>query len=198
MNETPSFPELTNRLLNERFVLWLMIPLLIMGCDSTGSAGTVAPNPEPNTTPVTEAPATDVWLSLLGKKAYPYNTPLPPPTPTILDGTYQKFEPKKETPIPCRRCPDYMAEGGTWKLNFDKGTFRIFHEPTGWQGLGAFSISGDRLILFNDPKCPDRVGTYTWKVDGDHLLLKTVEDTCAADLRGHNLEKMPWERQLES
>ena len=134
----------------------------------------------------------DDWSSLLQKNAYPYNTPLPPLTPTILDGTYTKFESKDATPIPCKRCPDYMVEGGTWKLKLDRGTFRILHEPTGWRGLGSFTVSADRLVLFNDPKCPDLVGVYAWQHEAGTLILNTIEDTCAANLRGNNLENLPW------
>lgn len=135
---------------------------------------------------------TDVWQSLLQKSAYPYHRPLPLDEPTAIDGIYVKFEPKEATPIPCRRCPDYMAEGGIWKISFQSGTFHILHVPTGWQGLGSYSVTGDQLTLFNDPKCPSIVGRYHWESTGDTLLLETIEDSCAADLRGHNLEKLPW------
>jgi hypothetical protein len=61
---------------------------------------------------------------------------------TALDGTYTKLDPKKAPPVPCRRCPDYVPQGGIWKLNLDKGIFRIFHESTGWRSIGSDVSTG--------------------------------------------------------
>jgi len=135
---------------------------------------------------------TDVWTTLLQTTPYPFSTPLPPPTPTILDGAYVKLEPNVGTPVPCRRCPDYAPEGGIWKLHLDGGIFRIAHEVTGWRSLGSFVVSGDRFTLFNDPNCIDEVGTYTWTLDEGELTLKIVDDDCAIRLRAKNLSSLPW------
>jgi hypothetical protein len=135
---------------------------------------------------------TDVWLALLKKGPHPYTTPLPPETPTVLDGLYAKVEPKEGTPVPCRRCPDYLPEGGLWKLNLDKGVFRILHEPTDWRSLGSFTVLEDRLVLFNDPTCFNIVGVYKWKLEAGELNLEVVEDTCHVDRRARSFTNYTW------
>lgn len=123
---------------------------------------------------------------------FPYTTPLPPPVRTALDGRYVKLDPIPGTPTPCRRCPDWKPEGGEWLLRFDQGVFRISHAVTGWRTVGSFTVSGDRLVLFNDPTCHREIGTYTWKLERGALTLEVVEDTCAIGLRAKNLTAMPW------
>jgi hypothetical protein len=164
-------------------LLWLTC-----GCAPGGLATPVA-TPE-----VAEADATPtgIWTGLLQKTPYPYLTPLPPPTPTVLDGTYTKFELKEGTPVPCKRCPDYAPEGGVWKIYLDRGVFRIFHEVTGWRSLGSFTVSGDQLMLVNDPYCPDVVGSYRWWAEEGTLVLEEIEDKCSTGLRAMNLTNLPW------
>lgn len=143
---------------------------------------------------------TSVWSELQQRTPYPFTIPLPPPTPTILDGTYTKFELKESPPVPCRRCPDYAPEGGIWKLRLDKGVFRIFHEVTEWRSLGSFIVTRDelsspksgQLLLANDPVCQEVVGVYTWKLEEGKLILKMIEDKCAIRLRAMNLTNLPW------
>jgi len=166
-------------------VAWLW---LVVGCTYYGLA-------TPSATPEVSAPdltPTDVWSGLLQTTPYPYRTPLPPPTPAALDGTYAKFETKEGTPVPCKRCPDYAPEGGVWKLNLDRGIFRVLHQVTGWRSLGSYTVSADRLVLFNDPNCPDVVGTYRWRVEAGELLLDEIEDECSIGLRAMNLTHLPW------
>jgi hypothetical protein len=55
---------------------------------------------------VAEDPASNLWSELLQRSPYPFTLPLPPPHPTVMDGTYTKFETKETPPVPCRRCPD--------------------------------------------------------------------------------------------
>lgn len=118
--------------------------------------------------------------------------PLPPPDPTPIDGTYTKMEPKETPPVPCRRCPDYAPEGGLWKLNFNKGVFRIFHPHTGWKNIGSYRVSGNRLTLANDPVCHELFGVYQWKLENGKLFLTVVEDKCAINLRAMSLTKLAW------
>jgi hypothetical protein len=153
-----------------------------------------APPPAPNTPEAapTSPPLADAWSTLLRHIPYPYSTPLPPAVRTALDGTYTKIELKEGTPVPCKRCPDYAPEGGLWKLNLDKGVFRILYTHNDWRSLASFTVSGDRLTLFNDPNCPQVVGTYTWKLEDGELTLKVVEDECAIRLRAMNLTHVPW------
>jgi len=169
-------------------ILAVVLLLLVASCASSYLAT------PPDTPEISESDTTPtgVWSGLLQKTPYPYRTPLPPPTPTILDGTYTKFELKEGTPVPCKRCPDYAPEGGVWKLSLDKGIFRILHEVTGWRSIGSYSVSGDQLVLVNDPYCPDVVGTYHWKVKDGELMLEEIEDGCSIRLRALNLTNLPW------
>jgi hypothetical protein len=171
-------------------IIPLSVALLLMALSCT-TPQKDHPTRTPNTREADATP-TDVWFGLFQKTPYPYHTPLPPPRPTILDGTYTKFELKEGTPVPCKRCPDYAPEGGTWKLSLDKGVFRIFHEVTGWRSLGSYTVSGDQLVLVNDPYCPYVVGTYQWKLEQSEFILEEIEDTCSIGLRAMNLTNLPW------
>jgi len=133
-----------------------------------------------------------LWTELLQRTPFPFRMDLPPPNSTPIDGTYTKFETKDTPPVPCRRCPDYAPEGGIWKLNFDKGVFRIFHTVTGWKDIGSYVVSGDRLTLANDPVCHEMFGVYKWKLEKGKLMITVVEDKCAIGLRAMNLTKLPW------
>lgn len=133
-----------------------------------------------------------IWTELLQKTPYPHSAPLPPQRPTALDGFYTKFDPRETPPVPCRRCPDYVPAGGIWKLNLDRGIYRIFHEFTGWRSIGSFVVDGNRVQLFNDPTCMEAVGTYIWTVNAGVLILQVIEDECAIRMRAKNLTQLPW------
>jgi hypothetical protein len=169
------------------------LPILDFLPTLTPASGTPTPglaesSPVPTGVPV----AGDPWLELLQKMPYPYTTPLPPPTPTILDGIYAKLEPQRGARVPCRRCPDYLPEGGVWKLSLKKGIFHILHEPTGWRSMGAFTVVGDQIVLFNDPACFDTIGRYEWTPDEAGLKLKVLEDTCQVDRRARSFAGLAW------
>jgi hypothetical protein len=83
-------------------------------------------------------------------------------------------------------------EGGVWKLQLDKGIFRIYHAITGWRSLGSYAVSEDRLSLFNDPFCHLETGIYTWRLEEGVLILSEVDDPCAQGLRAANLIDQPW------
>ena len=133
-----------------------------------------------------------IWIELLQKTPYPHTAPLPPKALSALDGTYTKFDPKKIPPVPCRRCPDYMPEGGIWKLNLDKGIFRIFHEVTGWRSLGSFIVDQNQVQLFNDPYCMEAKGVYRWTLTDGRLILQVIEDKCAIGMRAKNFTQLTW------
>lgn len=137
-------------------------------------------------------PSAEAWSSLLQRKPYPHNSPLPPEESTALDGTYTKIDPKQQPPVPCRRCPDYVPEGGIWKLQFDKGVFRIFHVDSGWKSIGSYKVENNLLSLFNDPVCPEITGVYKWILENNQLVLQEVMDKCNIRLRSKNLIKQPW------
>ncbi len=134
----------------------------------------------------------DIWNELLQRAPYPHTVPLAPPQSTPVDGTYTKVEKKEGEPVHCLRCPDYAPEGGIWKLNLARGVFRIFHRVTGWKDIGSFYVSGDRLILANDPVCHETIGVYRWKLEDGRLTLKEIDDPCAIHLRAMNLTNLSW------
>jgi hypothetical protein len=146
----------------------------------------------PETSEKPPAPTT-VWSAMLQRTPYPYTTPLPPAEPTVLDGTYVKFDPRPGRRAPCRRCPPYPPEGGVWRLSLDKGIFRVVHDAIGWATLGSFTVSEDRIAFFNDPHCYEDVGIYAWRLESGKLTLEVVEDGCGAGLRARNLVSLPWE-----
>jgi hypothetical protein len=167
-----------------------------------GGCASIARDPEPGTPQATQTMADpiDAWSALLQRAPHPYLLPLPPTKRTSLDGTFTKVELKESPPVHCLRCPDYAPEGGIWKLNLDRGTFRILYQVTGWKSIGSYVVTRDRwtsgapdqLLLFNDPTCPDAIGLYTWKLEAGKLFLEVIDDTCAIYLRAMNLTNLPW------
>jgi hypothetical protein len=147
--------------------------------------------PTPQMRDATATPA-DGWAELRLRTPYPYTTPLPPPATTPLDGTYVKTDPHVVEQMPCRRCPPYPPAGGLWRLNLDRGTFRIYHADTGWRSLGSYTVTGDTINFFNDPHCIDAVGVYTWAAGSGELRLQQAKDACGGDLRARSLTAQPW------
>ncbi|GAB4579306.1 MAG: hypothetical protein Fur0022_20440 [Anaerolineales bacterium] len=132
------------------------------------------------------------WEALLNTSPIAYNQPLPPPASSPLDGTYAKLDPAWPQWWKCLRCADYRDAGGLWKIQFDRGVMRIYYDVTGWYSLASFTVSGDRLTLFNDPFCPNETGEYSWQLTGGTLQLTPRGDTCAFQLRQTALTKQPW------
>ena len=187
-------------------VIGLVVTLLTTTCTPSPSnfLQDTAPNSEDgptakSTTTAQETPLTptDVPTAARILEPYPYTTPIPPPTPTILDGIYTREVKFEGTPTPCRRCAPYRAEGGTWTLILDAGAFRVSHNATNFQGIGSFTVSGDQLVLFNDPNCHQYVGHYRWALDGRSLVLRAVADECAFGLREKNLGAGAWIKQTD-
>lgn len=172
------------------YVLAVIVTFL-MASSCASPAANVRSSPSGVATTVA---STSQATATLESTPFPYTTPLPPLIPTLLDGIYTKFDPRPGTPVPCRRCPDYLPSGGEWRLQFDRGIYRISYAVTGWRSVGSFSISGDQLVLFNDPTCHKEVGVYKWKLDRDVLTLEVIEDPCAIELRAANLTNQPWTR----
>jgi len=187
----------------KRSSAWIAFAMVIVAILLLVAACYRSPSSAPQNTPeasATASPPADAWSALLQNTPYPYSIPLPPPRPSPLDGTYVKVEPSQGASVPCKRCPDYVPEGGTWKLNLDKGVFRIYHEATDWRSIGSFTAffdqtsrqRVDQLVLFNDPHCPGVVGLYTWQLEGGSLTLTVVGDTCSMGLRAVNFTHLPW------
>ena len=135
---------------------------------------------------------TNVWSSLLQVTPVSYTTPSPDSNPSPLDGTYAKFDPNWPQWWSCLRCADYRPAGGAWRLQFDLGVMRIYYEVTGWNSLASYTVSRDRLYIFNDPYCRDATGEYQWKLEDGSLTLETVQDSCSFQLRSRNLSGQVW------
>lgn len=159
------------------------------------STATLSPPTDTPRSPTDEPPpvATDVWIAVVQRTPYPFTRPLPPADATVIDGTYTKIELKEATPFPCRRCADYRVEGGLWKLQLDRGVFRIYHEITGWRNVGSYAVMGQRVEFFNDPTCQDGVGVYEWALEDGSLTLSVIDDTCAIGVRADNFTSLPWD-----
>jgi hypothetical protein len=110
-----------------------------------------------------------------------------------LDGTYAWFDPAPPQWWSCLRCADYRPAGGVWRLRFDQGIMRIYYEVTGWNSLASYTVSEDRLYLFNDPYCKEATGEYKWELADGVLTLEVVDDPCSFQLRGRNLSGGAWE-----
>jgi hypothetical protein len=132
---------------------------------------------------------------------FPYGMPLPPALSTVLDGLYTRTLPNEGTPTPCKRCAGYRLEGGVWSLYFDKGVLKVFQQDIDFEPVLSYSVSGDRLILFNDPYCEEDLtmaGTYTWRRNGDTLSLQVVDDACSIRLRAKNLTATVWTKKVDA
>ncbi len=138
------------------------------------------------------ATATNIWIAFQESSPLAYTTPLPEPVQSPLDGLYAMLDQSLPQWWSCRRCADYRPVGGVWKLKFDRGVMRIFYEVTGWRSIASYTVSDDRLYIFNDPYCPVDVGEYKWQMDDGQLKLEAVADTCAFDLRAKNLSRESW------
>lgn len=169
------------------FFIASIIFLSLAACaPSSPTATPRASDANPNAAP------TDIWIAIQERTPYPYSTPLPAATVSAIDGIYAKYEPILGEHVPCRRCPDYASDGGVWLLRFDKGIYRIYSELIGWRSLGSYTVSDDRLTLFNDGYCSNEIGTYTWSLEQRNLILKEIKDDCSIHLRAKNLTLLPW------
>jgi len=172
----------------------LILTVLLVACSSgTASTPAVSHSPSPTTTWTPLPTPADMWPILMKHTPVPWTTPLPASLKTELDGTYVKNDPADPQWWNCRRCPDYLPAGGIWRLNLDKGVFRIYYTVTAWRSLGSFTIDGDRLYLFNDPYCQYETGEYIWRLEDGQLTLSEVDDPCSIDLRALNLTSQSWQ-----
>jgi hypothetical protein len=128
----------------------------------------------------------------LQRTPFPYALPLPEAIPAAIDGTYAKINQSWPQWWRCLRCADYRLAGGIWRLQFDRGVLRIFYDVTGWRSIASFTVSGDRLSIFNDPYCPETTGDYTWGLVDGELRLEALNDACSFGLRAKNLSAQAW------
>jgi hypothetical protein len=166
----------------------LLAVLSVAGCSADRQA--------PTGTAASPTGDTDRWRSD-PDEPYPFVTPIPPDTPTPVDGRYVRTltaaggAPRA---IPCRRCAPYRLVRGRAVITFEGGRFHLVHQAANFRASAHYLVEGDRLILFNDPNCSHVRGIYRWSLDGGNLSLEVVEDDCAFDLlRARYLSAAPWE-----
>lgn len=138
---------------------------------------------------------------------YPFTTPIPPLVTTPLDGTFTRsvtVELAGGRPAACRRCAPYRIEAGISTLTLELRRFHVHHSPRHWQrcpdckkpasfdSRGHFTLSGDTIILFNDPNCPEVHGRYQVEQRDETLVFSVIEDDCFAGLRERFLTLLPW------
>ena len=186
-------------------VILVLIAVFVFLSRTKSGEGTSSPELVVNTQVETQLPTlqtgvetSDDWLDLQSQTPVPHTTPLPESEWTPIDGTYTKLDPSLPQWWACRRCADYRPAGGIWKLQIDKGVMRIYYPITGWRSVASYTVSGDRLFIFNDPYCPQEVGEYSWKLEdmwnlADRSLeIEVVADSCSIELRGENLGNQAW------
>lgn len=167
----------------------ILLGIVFLRTSRVAAPAVVSTAPQPVAVTVT---STGVWEALLEVTPYPYFTPLPEAVRSPIDGTYAKLDQSPPQWWKCLRCADYRPVGGIWKLQFDRGVMRILYEVNKWRSIASYSVSGDRLFIFNDPYCPEHTGEYGWRLDGEGLELEAVHDECSFDLRAKNLSRQSW------
>ena len=184
----------SNKRLFTFLILGVLLTVVLLGVVFFRGPGASEPLPVPATgqAPSTTMTPTSGWDALLQASPFAYFTPLPEPVASAIDGTYVKVDQSWPQWWKCLRCADYRTAGGIWRLQFDKGVMRIFYEVNNWHSLASYSVSGERLFVFNDPYCPEHTGEYKWRLQNGELMLETVQDVCAFDLRAGNLTKQSW------
>jgi hypothetical protein len=133
---------------------------------------------------------------------YPSMSPTPPPTASVLDGTYLRTLTLRDVggarigmPNRCLRCPPFRIDAGVSTLIFTRGAFYIHHQISGFRTMGSFVIDGDRVTLFNDANCPQTPGVYEFEITAHGLLLRVVRDDCPySGERADDLTVSPWTR----
>jgi hypothetical protein len=164
-----------------RALLAAGVTLVLTACSGGDGPGEAAPTGDP------EAWRTDP------AEPYPFTLPVPRREPTPVDGTYGRNHRQGSDPIPCARCAPYRLDRGQATLRLDAGRFEIEHPGSRFRSVGHYVVEGDRLVLFNDPNCPEVRGTYRWAANGDTLSLDAVDDPCAFDLlRARYFSASPW------
>jgi len=163
----------------------ILVAGLLIAC-STGTAEAPRGTPSPTGDP-------EMWRDAPGQEPYPFVTPVPPLAGTPIDGVYRRDYEAGSDPIPCRRCAPYRLNSGLAVLTLREGRFRVEHPAWAFFSAGHYFVEGARLVLVNDPNCPQTRGIYRWALEGGSLSLEVLEDDCAFDLlRARYLSAAPW------
>lgn len=134
----------------------------------------------------------DRWRDAPEQEPYPFVTPIPPLAETRIDGVYTRTLPGPD-PIPCRRCAPYRLDSGPATLTLAEGRFMVEQPLSRFTSRGHYFVDGDRILLINDPNCPQTEGVYRWQLRAGTLSLEVVEDDCSFDLlRARYFSAAPW------
>ena len=168
-------------------------PVLCLGLAALLAACRPAPTPTPPPTASPMPTAADPWDDLFLHTPYPFTGPLPEAAATVIDGVYVKVVDTGVPTVHCVRCPEYAPYDGLWKLSFDDGIFRIYHEGTDWRGIASYTATESEVAFFNDPTCPELTSRYAYTLaDGQLVFTDPNADPCAIQLRTMNLTQQPW------
>jgi hypothetical protein len=127
---------------------------------------------------------------------YPFRTPVPPLAATVLDGVYDR-DPTDAFAgewAGCRRCPPYFLDRARTTLILDRGRWQNLHHQPRQVTSGHVMVDGDRVVLVNDPICPDARGEYRFTLENGVLQLEAIDDPCAFGERERDLTARPWHR----
>ena len=161
-----------------KFILFTILPAFMLVCSSWTSV-------------FSDNNSESKWDELLKREPFIYTVPKINKK-TSIDGVYVKKALKEGEMVPCRRCPDWLANPGIWRIYFNKGAYMIINTNTGWKSIGTYIVSKDRVILSNDPSCIDDFGLYRFLIKGGVLKFEVIDDPCAIKLRGLNLGETSW------
>ena len=204
------------------FAVGMLVSAALIRSDGAGSATglAVAPSPlapsgsVPDATPHPTPSASPQELLKIGGAPlaepvrtvdplllpYPYLSPTPPPTPTVLDGTFMRTLTLRDVggariglPFRCLRCPPYRVDAGISTIMFFEGAFFIHHQISDFKTQGSFVVEGDRVTLFNDPNCPQGTGVYEFDLTAHALRFHVIHDDCPwSGERAIDLMRAPW------
>jgi hypothetical protein len=200
------------------FAVGMLVSAVLVSADGSGppaaevpsrspSAGAFAATPEPSASPgaklqkvggvpaATAAPTVDPFLL-----PYPYMSPTPSPTATVLDGTWMRILTLRDVggariglPFRCLRCPPYRVDAGVSTIMFVDGAYYLHHQISDFKTQGSFVVEGDRVTLFNDPNCPQEPGEYRFEVTKHALRFEVIDDDCPwSGERAIDLMRTPW------
>ena len=198
----------------------VLVSAVLIGSDRSGTGGggsaalsPAAPTGSASPTPAPASPSPQELLKIGGlpgaepertvdplELPYPYYSPTPPPTPTVLDGTFMRTLTLRDVggariglPFRCLRCPPYRVDAGVSTIMFFQGAYFIHHQISDFKTQGSFVVDGNTVTLFNDPNCPQKPGVYRFDLTEHAIRFHVIEDDCPfSGERAIDLMRAPW------
>ncbi|RPI27590.1 MAG: hypothetical protein EHM61_07920 [Acidobacteria bacterium] len=79
-----------------------------------------------------------------------------------------------------KQFPDGSYQAGPFTVTFKEGKFQVTI-ASGAGVTGTYKVSGEQ-VEFTDQEgefmCPDAPGKYSWKLDGEKIVLTLIDDPC--------------------